>query len=141
MNWYVNALYDYLKFSGRSSRKEFCVFIVLDICFLFFAVLIDQKFDLMYLLADVKIGLVSSLYLWFTFMPRLALVVRRMHDIGLSASYLLFVFVPFYGHYFLINSFLKEGSDAYNKYGASPADQPFKDTSVYFNAESEYIVD
>jgi uncharacterized membrane protein YhaH (DUF805 family)/cold shock CspA family protein len=86
---------NYANFRGRARRKEYWGF-VLFLVLAFFALLVVG------ILADTgnepifTYGLIASFWL-ATFIPNLALTIRRQHDIGLSGWFYLLIFIPYIG--------------------------------------------
>ena len=86
MRWFLDVLGKYAVFRGRSRRKEYWYFL------LFFA-LISALLSALDLLAGTyssryQTGLFSSLFTVATFIPWVALSVRRLHDIDYSGRWL-----------------------------------------------------
>lgn len=72
MNWYLEAITKkYATFSGRSSRKELWMFILIYS-------LIELTLNILH------IQILIYTYLLFMIIPYIAICVRRMHDIGRS---------------------------------------------------------
>ena len=55
-------------------------------------------------------------WLWFVGLPQLALLVRRLHDIGKSGWWILLGFVPVVGPFILLIFTLLEGTPGLNRY-------------------------
>jgi uncharacterized membrane protein YhaH (DUF805 family) len=49
------------------------------------------------------------------------LSARRCHDLGLSSGFVVLLFLPFIGVFFLIFLLLKKGDSDVNRYGAPPS--------------------
>ncbi|MCG8282610.1 DUF805 domain-containing protein [Escherichia coli] len=62
----------------------------------------------------------SMLYLLATFLPVLALAIRRLHDTDRSGAWALLFFVPFIGWLVLLVFFCTEGTSGSNRYGNDP---------------------
>ncbi|MFA5230712.1 MAG: DUF805 domain-containing protein [Candidatus Paceibacterota bacterium] len=104
MNYYLKALRRYSEFNGRSSRKEYWVFNIINsvIIYIIFNVLgLNLSKALSYLF----------IYDIIIFIPSIAILIRRMHDVGKSGWYSL---IPIYN---LISTF-KKGDIGDNKYGS-----------------------
>ncbi len=71
-----------LDFSGRAARSEF-----------WWVVLIVDGLPLAAMLATGIPGFVYQIWLWALLLPRVALTIRRLHDIGLSSAIALPCFV------------------------------------------------
>jgi uncharacterized membrane protein YhaH (DUF805 family) len=83
MNWYLAALKKYAVFSGRARRKENWMFLLYWFFFGLLAFVLDYK------VLGTRLFLFCPLYLIATFLPSLALLVRRLHDIGMSGWFVL----------------------------------------------------
>ena len=87
IEWYLKVVRDnYANFSGRARRSEYWYFVL---CNLLITLLL---FILMF---------VSSIFLYLliiyalaTMIPGIAVVVRRLHDIGKSGAYYFVSFIP-----------------------------------------------
>ena len=79
---YTQTLRKYAVFSGRTSRTEFWQFVLIQtvifVATLILAVQIHEAF-----------AILLALYLLGTFIPTLAAMARRLHDIGRSIGWLL----------------------------------------------------
>ncbi|WP_340609928.1 DUF805 domain-containing protein [Xenorhabdus bharatensis] len=113
MNWYVQVLKNYADFSGRARRKEYWMF------YLFNMLALLAVFILSSLLGET-IGLILVvLYVVITFIPSLAVSVRRLHDSNRSGWWLLLNIIPAGGIVVFIFTLL-EGTEGSNEYGADP---------------------
>lgn len=63
---------------------------------------------------------VYLLYALATFLPGLAVAVRRLHDTDRSGWFLLVAFVPFVGGLILLIFLVEEGTRGRNQYGRDP---------------------
>jgi len=107
MNWYLKAFKQYADFSGRARRKEFWMFLLFHLIFLYTPMILGTILD------TPALMMVTVIYVLVALVPYLALAVRRMHDIGKSGWYLL---IPYYNIYLCcLNS---EFGD--NQYGPDP---------------------
>ena len=68
--------------------------------------------------------------LWFVIIiiPTISLSIRRLHDIGKSAWYILVDLIPYVGN-ILFSIIMCLPSDGDNKYGANPHTKPTKNES------------
>ena len=99
----------YFVFSGRASRSESWWFALSQIIA---AIVLAIAVPILYLV-----------YVVATIVPALAVLVRRLHDTGRSAWWLLFVVVPF-GTIVLLIFALIPGQPGENKYGSDPLRPP-----------------
>ncbi len=134
MEWYLKALRNYAGFQGRARRKEYWFF------WLFYglgSLLLTAPFwviDLTRLFTgteptgvlasgtpEIVLGILALLWLLAHVLPGIAVTVRRLHDTGRSGLwYLLGIFLPFFGHIWLLVLMLLDSDPGENKYGASP---------------------
>ena len=118
MNWYLLVLKKYVDFSGRARRKEYWMFVLFHVIFVVAAVVIDS---LMGLTFDASgLGAVYLLYALATFLPGLAVSVRRLHDIGKSGWMILVSLIPIIGGIWLLVLAVTEGEPNVNQYGPNP---------------------
>lgn len=123
----VKSVYsNYVKFSGRSRRAEFWWFylfylivnIVLSVVdsFLFgTTTTYDGGFS-----SSTDTPILSGIFALGTFLPFLAVSVRRLHDIGKSGWWLFISLVPLVGIILLIVWWAKEGEAGGNDHGPNP---------------------
>lgn len=81
MNWYIKCLKQYADFSGRARRKEYWLFVLFNYIIFNVAGLIDVISGFT---DGFEIGPLGALYLLGMLIPSLAVIVRRLHDIGKS---------------------------------------------------------
>lgn len=116
MEWYISVLKNYAVFSGRARRKEYWMFFLINnlIGTLAFALELWLHTDLMHL------GQLPFVYSIAVFIPGLAVVVRRLHDVGRSAWSLLFLLIPVFGGFAIFFFMMLKGDPHTNAYGPSP---------------------
>ena len=110
MEWYLKALKNYAVFEGRSRRKEYWMFTLVNMV-------------ISMLLAALSFGTLESIYALVMFIPSLSVSVRRLHDTNRSGWWLLIGLVPFIGFLVLIYFFIQDSYPGTNQYGANPKDQ------------------
>jgi len=93
-------------FKGRARRSEFWYFEL-------FCVLIS-------LLLSLVNEELATLVMLITFIPNIAVSVRRLHDIGRSGWWMLIVAIPIVGILLLLFWATQEGHPEPNQYGVSP---------------------
>ncbi len=65
-------------------------------------------------------GPIYFLYALSVFIPSLAVVVRRLHDVGKSGWMYLILFIPIIGAIWIFVLLLKDSEVGDNKYGPNP---------------------
>ncbi|MFI5754885.1 DUF805 domain-containing protein [Streptomyces sp. NPDC051569] len=118
MNWYLGVLKNYAGFSGRARRKEFWMFVLFHIIATLIVVAVDFAVGLNSILVGV--------YVLGVFVPSLALIVRRLHDIGKSGWFYFIILIPLVGQILLLVWFLTAGNPEANAYGENPKLVPAK---------------
>ncbi|MGC4045945.1 MAG: DUF805 domain-containing protein [Armatimonas sp.] len=116
MNWYLQVLNKYAVFGGRARRAEFWYFVLFNGLFAYVLRHIDASFGH----HEDGEGFLSGLYSLFIFLPSLAVSVRRLHDIGRSAWWLLCYLIPIAGWIILLVLHLQDSDPGSNEYGRNP---------------------
>lgn|SRR5690554_4381 len=114
MNWYLKVLKQYADFNGRSRRKEYWMFVLINLIISWSLALLD------YAAGTSIFSIVSTIYSLAIFVPALAVSVRRLHDIGKSGWYYLLVLLPIIGWIWLIVLFATDSEAGPNKWGQNP---------------------
>jgi len=109
MNYYLQAFRQYADFSGRASRKEFWMFFLFNCIAVFVLYFIIGIASIMSYSSDGMTGgglvlpvLLLWLYVLATFIPNLAITVRRLHDAGESGWMILVSLIPIAGAIWLL---------------------------------------
>ncbi len=118
MNWYLKVINNYRDFGARSRRKEYWMFVLFNIMFSTGAILLDNFFDVTW--SDRAYGPLYSLYGLIIILPNLAVLVRRLHDVGKSGWFLLVVLIPVIGFFWLLVLLLTDSNQGENEYGVNP---------------------
>ncbi|HKM94825.1 MAG TPA: DUF805 domain-containing protein [Prolixibacteraceae bacterium] len=122
MSIYIKALQKYWVTSGRTRRKEFWTFNLVN--FTFFILLFVLTFlihnELMYKISCCFASVIFVLLL----PPTLSITLRRLHDTGRDAWYFLINLLPIIGNIIFIVSLFEDSSPSYNEYGEYPKFTP-----------------
>ena len=113
MQWYLAVLKNYVGFSGRARRKEYWMFTLIN-------AIVGAIINVIQLILGLELPYLSMLYLLATFLPVLALAIRRLHDTDRSGVWALLFLVPFIGWLVLLVFFCTEGNSGSNRYGNDP---------------------
>ncbi|MDO8584358.1 MAG: DUF805 domain-containing protein [bacterium] len=122
MNYYLEVLKKYADFSGRARRKEYWLFML----FHFVIVLFLMIFVMTLGRVGILFGLIYAAYIFGTFIPSLAVVVRRLHDTNRSGWWYFISFVPFVGGVVLLVFTCLDGDKGANQFGADPKQETVK---------------
>jgi uncharacterized membrane protein YhaH (DUF805 family) len=131
MNWFMHSMQNYANFSGRARRREFAWFQVISVAVLAILAL-ASLYNLLQGLGPrgsiVDGGIAkATLYLVLLFVfslviavPSWAVLVRRLHDIGVEGWWSLLVFVPGLGAIFMVALAFINSKPGPNQYGPNP---------------------
>lgn len=111
MNWYLQAIKNYINFSGRARRREYWMFALINAFFIAVLSILD---------GFIGIRITSGLYSAFVLVPSVSAQFRRLHDIDKSAWWILIGLIPIVGAVILLVFAFKEGTEGENKYGNDP---------------------
>lgn len=113
MEWYLKVVRDnYANFMGRARRKEYWMFFLFNVLFVFVTTAIDLVLGIFPLLYVI--------YILAIIVPSIAVFVRRMHDVGKSGWWFFIGFIPIIGTIWLLVLLFTDGDPGENSYGPSP---------------------
>ena len=118
MGSYIKAMGKYATFSGRSTRKEFWGFTIVN--WIIWGVLIYLWSKYTKGVATNVIAAAAIMYFLVTIVPSAAVIVRRWHDLGRTGAWLILNLVPVVGYIVTLGFFLRKGDSFTNKYGRDP---------------------
>lgn len=118
MNWYLSVLKNYTKFDGRARRKEYWMFSLFHFIALILCLIVDVS--LLAAFDGNGLAILTVLYILATFIPALAVTVRRLHDTGRSGWWYLTAFIPYIGGFILLGLCCIDSKVEDNKYGPNP---------------------
>ena len=122
MNWWLSAMKKYVDFSGRARRKEYWMFALFNFFFGILAVILDNVLGTAN--EDIGYGIFYGLYALAVFLPGLAVLVRRLHDVGKSGWFMFISLIPIIGGIWLLVLMVTDGQPGENQYGPNPKDVP-----------------
>lgn len=110
----------YVTFTGRALRSEFWYFVL----FILLGGVVTNFIDIAILGTPEGGGPLTLIFSLGTFLPNIAVSVRRLHDIGKSGWFLLLVLIPLVGIILLIVWFARKGDERPNEYGPPQLSAP-----------------
>lgn len=115
IDYYLNALkFKYADFDGRARRSEYWYFVLCNI--LAYLILSAVGF----VLGEYG-GLILLGIFWLgVLIPSIAVVVRRLHDVGKSGWFYFVVLIPLVGGIWLIVLLCTDSQVGPNQYGPNP---------------------
>lgn len=128
LQYYLRTLTaNYVTFRGRARRKEYWGFILFNILAIVALTAIGLGIDS----AVGNIGshgrgepivfsILIAIYVLGTFLPSLAILARRLHDINLSAWFILLHLIPYVGGIIVLIMTVLSSYPGRNKHGPSP---------------------
>lgn len=123
MNWYFEALKKYIVSDGRARRKEYWYFFLINLFILVVLDMLASTLPNQHVAHLVKAA--AGLYILATFIPSIAVGIRRLHDTNRSAWWWLLNFVPIVGPLVLLFLLAQKGTTGANRYGDDPKDENY----------------
>ncbi|MEY4766465.1 MAG: hypothetical protein RI907_3138 [Pseudomonadota bacterium] len=118
MRWFILALQKYATFSGRARRQEFWHFMLISMASAIGLLFIDFQTHMVD--HELGMGTLSGIFVLATFLPSMAVSVRRLHDLGKSGWWWLVSLVPYLGVLVLLFMCAQPGQYGANEYGEDP---------------------
>lgn len=112
MEWYLTVLKKYADFSGRARRKEYWMFVLINLLIALALGIVEGFIG--------SPGIVGGLYALLVLIPGIAVGVRRLHDTGRSGWWLLISLIPLIGALVLLIFLVQSGTDGENAFGENP---------------------
>ena len=109
----TTCLNKYVVFSGRAARPELWYYALA----MFLMNIVVAIADMVLGFIGIGISLLGLLFALATFLPSIAVGVRRLHDTDRSAWWLLIVFVPLIGSIVLLVFYCLPGTPGRNRFG------------------------
>ena len=123
MEWYLRVMRDnYANFSGRARRREYWMYVLVQSIIMIGLMILDSVLGLDFELQGISLGY-GYLYLIgliVHFIPSLAVLVRRLHDVGKSGWFYFIFLIPIIGIIWLLILYCTEGQKEDNKWGPNP---------------------
>lgn len=123
MKYYLSVLQNYATFTGRARRSEYWYFVLFNIVFAGVAMLIDNGLGTTFNFGygvSLPYGYFYTFYALAVFIPGLAVLVRRLHDVGKSGWMFLVVLIPLIGAIWLLVLMFTDSQPGSNKWGENP---------------------
>jgi uncharacterized membrane protein YhaH (DUF805 family) len=141
MKWYLKVLRQYTDFSGRARRTEYWMFVLFNLIFACIAMGVDNALGITFKFAGpdgtslpIFYGWIYVLYALFVLIPGLAVLVRRLHDVGKSGWMVLILLIPFAGAIWMIVLLCTDSQGGQNKWGLNPKEEPLAGFPEYSKA-------
>lgn len=122
MNWYLKVLRQYTDFNGRARRKEYWMFVLFNFIFAIVAMLLDNLLGITYGGMPYGYGPIYTIYGLAVFLPSLAVLIRRLHDIGKNGWWVFISLIPLAGGIWLLVLLATDSQPGENEFGPNPKD-------------------
>lgn len=137
MDYYTKPFKQIIDFKGRTTRREYWMFFLINILIISLLCAIAMVFTFFAINStDGSAGWIVtfiffalSIYLIVLIIPSISITVRRLHDIGLSGWWFLIGYIPYAGGFALFLMTVLPGTKEDNKYGVSPYKKVYFDDS------------
>ncbi len=108
MKWYLKALGNWTDFKTRSSRQEYWMFVLFNFLFGILARMTDFMLGIvLFVLPNGQsVGPVWLVYGMAVLVPLVAVMVRRLHDVGKSGWFVVLLLGALFGIAFLLGGIL-----------------------------------
>ncbi|MBI5624719.1 MAG: DUF805 domain-containing protein [Elusimicrobia bacterium] len=116
MEYYLKVLRMYAVFEGRARRKEYWMFVLVNVLLSICLAVVEAVLGTGSVLAWV--------YSLALLVPSIAVACRRLHDTGRSGWWQLIILVPLLGAVVLIYFLAQDGRTGDNEFGADPKAAP-----------------
>lgn len=139
MHYYFDVLKRYWDFNGRTARKEFWMFVLINAIISIILLTLDVVLGFQIVVfqpaaiggdaaagiapitpTPLELGILQNIYALAVFLPCLGLAVRRLHDTGKSGWWWLMNFICCIGWIVLLVFYVTRGTEGENKYGPDP---------------------
>ncbi|MCT4637822.1 MAG: DUF805 domain-containing protein [Bacteroidales bacterium] len=138
MKWYLKSVSRYVGFIGRASRLEYWMFVLYDIILWLISVVTDNSLNLTF--GDLPFGYISVFYFLATLVPRVSVLVRRLHDSGRSGFMMFISLIPLVGWVWLLALTLADGNRCGNRYGDDPRQTQHDEFAISKSSGDSVIV-
>lgn len=112
VNNYLSAWKNAFVYTGRARRSEYWYFVLANVIVGFVLGSVSAFVDILTIL--------TSLYSLAVIFPAVSLGIRRLHDVGKSGWFYLFVLIPVVGGILLLVWFCTDSTPGPNQYGPNP---------------------
>jgi uncharacterized membrane protein YhaH (DUF805 family) len=105
---------NYANFEGRARRSEYWNFVLMNVIIGFSLIMIGASSE-----SETALWLLG-IFIMGILVPSLAVIVRRLHDLGKSGGYFFVRFIPIVGGIWYLVLMCTDGTWGSNQYGPNP---------------------
>ncbi|MNQ66198.1 Inner membrane protein YhaI [compost metagenome] len=122
IEWYKKVVFEnYANFNGRARRSEYWYYTLANTILAILAMILDNVAGLTF--GNIGYGPLYSVIALGTIIPGLAVLVRRLHDVGKSGWFFFIILIPIIGSIWLLVLLCTEGESGTNQYGSDPKNE------------------
>ena len=122
IEWYKKVVFEnYANFKSRARRSEYWYYTLASVLISIMLMIVDNVSGLTFGVTET--GILGILYSLLVLLPGLAVMVRRLHDVGKSGLFFFIVLIPLIGVIWLLVLFCTEGDQGLNQYGPNPKNE------------------
>jgi len=114
---YFSALHKYAVFTGRSCRKEYWTFTLVNLLIMFLLGFLEGMAELF---NEYNRSVLATIFALFILFPSIGVTIRRLHDTGRSGYWILLNFIPIAGAIVLFIFCFQDSESGENQYGPNP---------------------
>lgn len=121
--YYIDAIRHYADFNGRTKRKDYWMFMLVNFIIIVSALLMGLIIltitidSFLAYLVMILMFIISIVYSGFILFPLLSISVRRLHDQDRSGLFILFNVIPWIGNLAVVILMALPGTPYDNRYG------------------------
>lgn len=139
MKYFISGWQNLTNFSGRSTRKEYWIFILISYGIINALGIVGALLTNTTYAALGQFMLMTSVsYALVAFIPTVAILIRRLHDFDAPAWLAFILIVPYFGQVLLFFSGFMPSKPGVNKYGPNPhGDNTEEELVAYKTAQNK----
>jgi len=120
VNFFIDAIKNYATFKGRATRQQYWMFYLFYIIFYIILAVLENSLGLTIGdKGDFGEGILTLIYSLGLLIPSLAILARRLHDIGRSGWWILLILIPLIGGLVIFIFTVLDSQRQANEYGES----------------------
>ena len=109
---------NYVNFKGRARRSEYWFAVLFTVLVsIAVSIIAPGHKEMVFGSESIQPSALSQLWSLATLLPSLALVWRRLHDVGKNGTYFFFILIPIAGVIMLLIQLTKESQAGENQFG------------------------
>ena len=120
IDYYKSVLKNYANFDGRARRSEYWYYTLMNVIIVIALEILLGVGAMASSALALIVGLLLIVYAIGTLVPSIAVMVRRLHDIGKSGWWYFIALIPLAGPIWLIVLLATDSQPGSNEYGINP---------------------